>query len=141
MEWEDLLVRLELMPKALRVLIEDIDDNAAPVGLLLRDLIAREKFVRNFMERAAAMEMSPSEQDVEAQPARRQRDALDRFVRLRTRNFAMVQRRGIDVWQWEGRTDGEHRATIFQVLTLLAREDVSALAAVRSFATTGVSVC
>jgi hypothetical protein len=95
-EWEDLLVRLELMPKALRVLLDDLEDDAPAVALLLRDLIARETFVRNFMERAAALEMSPPEQDSEAQPSRRQRDALDRFVRLRTRNFAIVQRSGRD---------------------------------------------
>jgi hypothetical protein len=75
------------------------------------------------------------------QVSRRHEDALDRFVRLRARNFAMVQRRGIDIWEWEATTDGRNRASVFQVLSLLAREDVSALAAIRSFARDGAQVC
>ena len=50
---------------------------------------------------------------------------------MRARNFAMVQRRGVDVWEWAGELDGV-RVTVYQLLSWLMRRDAEALAALRS---------
>lgn len=131
-EWEDLLLRVEVMPKVLRVHLERIESGHRDAALLtlLNELVRRELFVRDFLESAATgtSDRPPGE---EPQLSANHMDAVDRFVRLRTRNFAMVQRRGLEVWDWQQKIGATMHATVFQLLTRLASEDVELLAALR----------
>ena len=130
-EWEDLLVRLELMPRALKVQMENA--GAATDAHSLAEHVRLEAFVNDRLERAATGEAAaaPAPDSVRPEvgdPA----EEVDRFVRLRSRNFAMLQRRGINVWDWSVEVDGSTRATVFQLLTLLARRDVELLGRLRT---------
>src|SRR5690554_5759242 len=51
-EWEDLLLKLEVMTKAVRIAVEDAAGAADVTGLLQR-LVTREVAAREFLERAA----------------------------------------------------------------------------------------
>lgn len=137
-EWEDLLLRMEVMMKALRVLLDEVDAGAPAVAPTIARLLERETFARTFLERAADL---PSEPVSDGQTAVLKEDALDRFVRLRARNFAMVQRRGIEVWEWEAAVSETASATVHQVLSALVAADVDALAAIRRASGTGSLVC
>jgi hypothetical protein len=67
-------------------------------------------------------------------------DGVRRFERLRTRNFAMVQRRGIEVWEWRLETGDHTRPTVYQLLAYLAEGDIESLAKIRA-ATRGTDAC
>ena len=62
-------------------------------------------------------------------------------MRTRNRNFAMVQRRGIDVWDWGAAVDLSPRVSVYQVLARLAQGDVDALARLRATRIQGAPVC
>jgi hypothetical protein len=140
-EWEDLLVRVEVMCRALRVTLEEIGDGEPAVERILAGLAAREEDARRLLEDAAevAAGRSPS-LSAPSQVVSFQEDNLARFLRLRVRNFAMVQRRGIDVWDWTVRLEDGRRATVYQLLGHLAASDVETLAALRG-AARGTGAC
>jgi hypothetical protein len=131
-EWEDLLLRVELMLRAVRITLEDVGDGDGPAGDVLRELVARERFVGEFLERAAGLGGEAGDPGGETGPEERGDALLARFLRLRTRNFAMVQRRGLGVWDWVGDDESGHEVTVYQLLTGLAAEDVAALARLRA---------
>lgn len=162
-EWDDLLLRIEIMSRALRVEMEHA--GRADVGPILAELTGREGVVRRLLEEVAVSE--PIQRDggesaggrtaemVEGQSDQRGEATgtgsvpaseieagpegdVNRFVRLRGRNFAMLQRRGIDVWNWRIRSAPAAGATVFQLLSLLAGGDVEILARLRR-ARAGVS--
>ena len=60
---------------------------------------------------------------------------LAQFTRLRARTFALVQRRGLNVWEWTSRGRGPFQgATAYQFLQAVASSDGELLAAVRGAA-------
>lgn len=138
-EWEDLLVRIELMPRALRFVLEHVDRDQPAVDVVLATLLEREEGARDLLERAAGLEVSVTNASIAMQSIDTQSDKMERFVRCRIRNFAIVQRRGIAVWGWEARADGVS-VTIYQLFLNLARGDVAALAALRG-AAVGTVAC
>src|SRR5690606_27431838 len=102
---------------------------------LVSELVGREEFAQRLLEgAAAAAEGWETPLSTPAQVVSFQEDNLARFVRLRVRNFAMVQRRGIDVWDWSAKLDDGRRATAYQLLGYLAAGDVETLAALRGAA-------
>ncbi|HYW05393.1 MAG TPA: hypothetical protein VE913_00475 [Longimicrobium sp.] len=130
-EWEDLLVRMEITPRALRAAVSD-----APAGhsAILRELggaVARERWLEGLLDdlregkpvRLAAVP-DGGESGTEA-------ELLDEFSRLRGRNFARVQRRGIDVWDWKSDTE-DGTLTAYQALLMTTRADGALLAATRA---------
>jgi hypothetical protein len=127
-EWEDLLVRLEIMPRAVYGALEEPgasdDDRAAA----LAELLDRERKVGRWLEEAAfgSAESAATPDAPGADP----RWLADRFAAVRARNFAMLQRRGVDVWAWAGNFDGT-RVTVYQLLAGLLRCDAAVLAALR----------
>jgi hypothetical protein len=137
-EWEDLLVRLEIMPRALRAALEDAGGGDADLTATLRALLARERRVGRWLEVAA---FGSAEKDLPA-PDGDARWLAERFEAVRARNFAMVQRRGVDVWAWAGEFDGA-AVTVNQLLSWLVRSDAAVLAALRQSrpATSGVTAC
>lgn len=140
-EWEDLLVRIEVMPRALGVSMEEIDAGEPAVDRILTELVGREEASRRMLEDAAALaEGTVASLSAPSQVVTFQEDNLARFVRLRVRNFAMVQRRGIEVWDWTVRLDDGRRATVYQLLGHMAASDVETLAALRG-AARGTGAC
>ena len=56
---------------------------------------------------------------------------LAEYARLRTRSFVMVQRRGLNVWDWQVRGGPYDGATAYQLFQAAAQMDGMLLAAVR----------
>jgi hypothetical protein len=131
-EWEDLLLRIEVMLRAVRIALEDVGSVDGPASDVLREMGARERFVGAFLERAAGLDGETVEPRGEAGPEERGDALLARFLRLRTRNFAMVQRRGLGVWDWAGDDESGREVTVYQLLTRLAGEDVASLGRLRA---------
>ncbi len=140
-EWEDLLVRIEVMPRALGVAIEEVGDMDPTMEAILAELVNREEIAQGLLEgAAAAAEGWDAPLSEASQVVILQEDNLARFVRLRVRNFAMVQRRGINVWDWAARLGDGRRATVYQLFGYLAAGDVETLAALRG-AANGTGAC
>lgn len=134
-EWEDLLVKMEIMPRVLRNTLEGAPLDDAPLAEVLRELVARERRTMHWLQAVA----DPS---AEAAAAAGEADELPlAFASLRARCFAMVQRRGLEVWDWTGPLPDGTPATVYQVLTWLVREDVRALAALRARAGAATGPC
>jgi hypothetical protein len=128
-EWEDLLVRLEIMPRALRVAIEDAPAGHPGVVQALRTGVAAEAALQRMLE-AMVDGCEVSDGGVEGMDG----DAaglLAEYARLRTRSFVMVQRRGLNVWDWQVRGGPCRGATAYQLFQAAAQMDGMLLAAVR----------
>jgi hypothetical protein len=129
-EWEDLLVRVEITPRALRAAVDDAPAGHPAVLRALGGAVARERRLEGLLEglregkpvRLAATEGAETGTEAEL---------LDEFSRLRARNFARVQRRGIDVWDWKSDTE-EGTLTAYQALLMTTRADGALLAATRA---------
>ena len=130
-EWEDLLVRFEIMPRALRAALDAPAAAPERVAATLGALLTREREVGRWLEAAAGW--TPSEQPPAggSDDGLAARDLADRFAGVRARNFAMLQRRGVDVWEWSGVTSDGDPATVYQLLGWMLRADATALAALR----------
>jgi hypothetical protein len=137
-EWEDLLVRFELGPRAVRLALEagatgGAESAAAAVPELAR-LARREaeagEWLRRLREGAAlqpwSAEAGPVLEDGTTVAA-----LLESYVESRRRNFGWVQRRGIDVWEWESAHPEFGRVTAFQLVSQLVRHDGQRLAGIR----------
>jgi hypothetical protein len=125
-EWEELLMRVELMTRAFRNVMEDLDLQG--VSRELGEMVAREEAVARWLESRALGEETKAADSPPLAPEL----LADRFVSLRARNFAMVQRRGLEVWEWSGGFAGGEVVTAYQLLRWLVGQDVAALAALRS---------
>lgn len=142
-EWEDLLVRYELGPRALAVALDDGEatgEAALRVGDLLRALVVNE--LRTAALFAAMRDGRPAEQ-----PPRMEmmsgdaKAAFARYEQLRARNFAAVQRRGIDVWTWRAEAPGGlGPVTAHQLIQASVALDGETLAGVRE-ALRGAAAC
>lgn len=128
-EWEELLLRVEIAPRALRVAVEDAEGRAEALAPL-RAAVLEEALLGAMLESMAAGREAPSEAGVEALEP----DAAGlahRFASLRARTFAMVQRRGLGVWEWRLGGGPWAGATAYQLLRAAAARDGRLLAAVR----------
>lgn len=135
-EWEDLLVRLEIVPRALRLAVEDAGDSPE-VREVLNGALAREWAVNDIYLPAlrAGQPVHAIERisvDAKVEGDADARAMADTFARLRERNFAQVQRRGLNVWEWRSELeDGEGAVTAYQLMQWMARMDGETLAALR----------
>ncbi|MET0395483.1 MAG: hypothetical protein ABW277_01520 [Longimicrobiaceae bacterium] len=131
-DWEELLVRLEIAPRALRVTLEDAPADNPQVRAVVARAAAGERVFQRAMEAMQAGDPLP---DL-APPAAEEGDGdtcslAEAFTSLRMRTFAMAQRRGVDVWAWQA-ADAEGRTlTVYQLFTRMVREDARLLAALR----------
>lgn len=122
-EWEDLLVRYELGPRALRAALDDVLDGDGEAGERIAGLLA--KLVANELHVAALFAAMRDSRSVDGLPGIETRGgrsadgqprtemapadprtAFGRYTELRGRNFAAVQRRGIEVWAWRAESVG-----------------------------------
>lgn len=132
-EWEDLLVRVEIAPRALRVAVEDAPGDRPEVTAVLRRGVQGEMALQALLE--AILEgreagEAPGAEGLPADPAA----LLDEYIRLRMRSFVMVQRRGLNVWDWTVRGGPYDGATAYQLFQAAARMDGRLLAALRGAA-------
>jgi hypothetical protein len=135
-EWEELLVRLEVTPRALRLAVEDAGGDTPELRGVLAGIVAHEEGLAKLLEELRERRDLPGSSfvglgaaaGVPAEPAAQLAAA---FARLRERNFAQVQRRGLDVWEWASRLDGRP-VTAYQALQWTARMDGEMLAALRA---------
>lgn len=134
-EWEDLLVRLEIAPRALRLALEQGDPARPGVAETLLDALVLELLVRGTLEAMAEGREAPNSVGFEgpaggAEPV--EPDTLvDEIERHRLRNFMFVQRRGINVWEWRARGGFWDGATLYQLLGGAMLHDARLLAGVR----------
>lgn len=132
-EWEDLLVRVEIMPRALRVAVEDAPPDDGDLRSILQRAVA--------MEAKLQLQLMAMVDDVPMPDARgvaalqdgisTAEELVAEYGRWRTRNFVMLQRRGINVWEWRVRGGDQDGATAYQLLLAAAARDGELLAAVR----------
>jgi hypothetical protein len=129
-EWEELLLRIEIGPRALAVAMEDRVPGERGGAALREALIAESGLQRALeaMSEGAEVAAAPDGDDAVA-PA--PDEALDALRRLRARSFAMVQRRGLGVWGWRQRGGATAGATAYQLLRAAAARDGALLATLR----------
>jgi len=131
-EWEELLVKYEIAPRAVRLAVGDAPGDGVallgPLSLLLAwELWTAEALAAMRDGRALAGDGAGVESAAEAGA----RGLVDGYAAARARNFAMLQRRGIDVWDWAV-DDGGTRITPYRLLQAAVAGDGRALAAVRA---------
>lgn len=139
-EWEDLLVRLDIAPRAVRVAVDDARGEGPGVLRVLQVALARESWFTEVI--AALREGRPVSLGVAfapvaagGDPERAEEGARElcwAFESARSRNFAQVQRRGLGVWDWESPLEEGGTLSTFQALSGLARADGETLAMVRA---------
>lgn len=143
-EWEDLLVRLEIAPRAVRVTLEEAPAGDAEVRGLMARAVAHEAVSQRLVERLRLGEtLDPSEdgESVRGHTGEDLRALLDAFTSLRMRTFAMAQRRGVDVWEWEADHPEGYRVSVYQLFTGMVMEDARLLAALRERIRAGSPAC
>lgn len=133
-EWEDLLVRLEIGPRAFRIAAADLNGDAIDRLLeVAHASMMHEMGLSAVLDAMRGGTNAPSSAGAVWEKSE-QGDALsstlDRWAALRSRNFAMVQRRGLGVWDWaaEGGILGTQRVTAHQALLATLAFDAQALA-------------
>jgi hypothetical protein len=143
-EWEDLLLRVEIAPRALRNTVEDARASDPRIRKVAAEAARWEGMWEILLEKLRQGEPLPKiavgvperedgREDVEAM--------LEVFSRLRGRNFAMVQRRGLDVWDWAAPDASGKTVTAYRLLTEMLRNDGRLLAAARDAARAGGAAC
>jgi hypothetical protein len=139
-EWEDLLVRFELGPRAVRLALEvgeagpEERGSGAGAAYPLARLSGREAeagaWLRQLREGGALQPWGADPEpvlDAEDSVAR----LLERYTELRRRNFGWVQRRGLEVWEWASPHPELGTVTAFQLVSYLVRHDGQRLAGIR----------
>lgn len=139
-EWEDLLVRLDIAPRAVRVAVDDIAHPGEEVLRVLQLAAAREVWYSAVIEnlrlgQSFSLNVGFGPITFGEEGKEREGSALDlcrAFEATRTRNFAQVQRRGVEVWKWEAPVTGGRTMTVYQMLTMVAQADAETLAMIRA---------
>ena len=137
-EWEDLLLRMEIMQRVLRNTLETVPPDDPDATAAVESLVERDAAVGEWLERVSAGSASRRTSGA----ARGDLAALaDLFVSLRARNFAMLQRRGLEVWGWTADLAGHGDVSAYQVVTWLVAHDVRTLAVLRERSRNGTGAC
>lgn len=129
-EWEDLLVRVEVASRALRIAVEESRADRGLVVQALQGGILFETLLQRALEAIIddrIMEDGYGVSDLPDDPAA----LVAEYARLRYRSFLMVQRRGLNVWDWTVRGGTWDGATAYQLFQAAADRDGALLALVR----------
>jgi hypothetical protein len=144
--WEELLIRLELGPRAVRITLEGAapgdwvgrtDEAGWNAAAHLAHLAARESEVAAWL--AALRDGTALEPWRDAPDAGTFVDvgtgAIERdvyaYTERRSRNFAAVQRRGLEVWDWRSDHPEHGPVSTYQLLSYLVQHDGRHLARLR----------
>jgi hypothetical protein len=134
-EWEDLLVRFELGPRALRFALEDRGNAADAVVAPFARLAASELRVSLALDAMRQGGVVPDRitTPADTSPAA---EAVERHCRTyaaaRAHNFAALQRRGLGVWDWTAMREGGGEFTAYQLVREALQVDAEVLSAVRA---------
>jgi hypothetical protein len=121
-EWEDLLVRLEIAPRALRIAVEEAPADHPDLLDLLRLGVMAEAVLREQLE--SMIDGRPVLDGIGVESVPDDTASLVAEIgRLRYRNFLMVQRRGINVWEWTLQGGGMTGVTSYQLFQAAAKMD------------------
>lgn len=131
-DWEDLLVRLEIVPRVVRNAVHD-SATGVEATRLLRAATEREAEVGRWLEAASGIH-EPGRPPFDAGSASDVAELSLRFASLRARTFAMVQRRGLEVWEWSAPLAAGGSAAVHQLLLWLAARDAELLSGLRAAA-------
>lgn len=129
-EWEDLLVRVEIASRALRIAVEDAPADHPGVVPALQRGVRAERALQDTLLAIIDGREAPDgagTEEMSADPAA----LVAEYARLRGRSFVMVQRRGLNVWDWTVRGGPHDGATAYQLFQAAARMDGELLAAMR----------
>jgi N-acetylmuramic acid 6-phosphate etherase len=130
-EWEELLQRVELAPRALRFAVEDAAAGAPGVMEALRHAFDWEVRLRAALEGMTGQAPAVLPAELAGGP-RDAKEAVLWITRLRARNFAMVQRRGLEVWGWRAADGPLAGVTAYQLLSGTVARDRETLDGVRA---------
>jgi hypothetical protein len=137
-EWEELLVRLEIGPRAFRMAADGAAGQENRVFEVAHASVMHEATLTAVLEAMRSGGEVPESiaqvWDVDEEDDRHPLDVtVERWAMLRARNFAAVQRRGLGVWEWRTRGGlvGDQTVTAHQALLATLAVDAQALAAVR----------
>jgi hypothetical protein len=135
-EWEDLLVRYEIGPRALHIALDDAADVAGDARTrvcdLLRALVFNEMWTATAFETMRTGARPPSDA-VRIETMHSDPQAIyERYARLRGRNFAAVQRRGLEVWAWHADLHPHGDVSAHQLIQASVALDGETLAGVRA---------
>ncbi len=135
-EWEELLVRFELGPRALRLALDDIARPSASLLDPLNRLVATELWTSRALTAMRIGETIPEKVGLShADPANvpvALRKRLQEYTALRDDNFGARQRRGIQVWEWSAELESGGTVTAYQVVRRALQVDGEVLRAVRA---------
>lgn len=144
-EWEDLLVRVEIAPRAFRSLLDDPAAERREVRECLAEAVARERAWARALEALRGGEPLRGELGRPAEGGTGHESSSVELAhaleRLRTRNFVMAQRRGLDVWEWTSTDSAGVRFTVFQILARMVADDGERLARIRRALRAGEPAC
>lgn len=141
-DWEELLVRLEIAPRALRNAVEDATPGDPAVRKQLEIAVAHETLCLDRLERLR--EGRPIPADVAGGTPSGEQDTpalLQAFARLRGRAFSTVQRRGLEVWGWTSPLIPDGTLTTYRLLRALSAHDARLLAATRATGRSWAGAC
>lgn len=143
-EWEELLVRVELAPRALRAALEEAGEHAAAVRERLVRVVQDEIRWGEMMNALRRGDPVPT-RSADAPPlpshVRAPDDLLRSATELRGRTSAQVQRRGLEVWRWRAPTSDGEPCSAYRLLTAMVRGDARHLAALRAVTRTAAVPC
>ena len=131
-EWEELLGRLDLAPRAFQLAADDADGNPRVAHVVASAYALESWFAAALKELQSGGTVpldfgyTPGTGGQEAV-----REGLELFSALRARNFAALQRRGIGVWDWSAATKEGGRVTTFQAASAVVEMDGRHLAVLR----------
>jgi hypothetical protein len=147
-EWEELLIRLEIAPRALRIAVEEAPDTHS-LRAALRTLLADEALRIRQIDAMTEGAPLPAVADAASADAQALAESNDvsaerlavEFARVRARLFARAQRRGIEVWNWAGALPDGTTLSAYQLLAGAMRHDAELLATVRAAVREGAARC
>lgn len=124
-EWEDLLVKLEIGPRALRLALDDLPpERQGAAARHFTHLAHREAEAGEWLQRMReGAPLEPWTDHTADDGAEGVQDVVWAFERLRSRTFAAAQRRGLEVWEWAATHPEFGTVTAFQLLEYLVRHD------------------
>lgn len=134
-EWEELLVKLEIAPRAIRVAVEDAADSPALQEVVCRAALSEQWWGQRLEDlragRGFSLNVGFGPWTIDGQPPTT-RQALEVLAAERERNFGKLQRRGLEVWEWRSDLVEGHPLTAYQLAQLRAAADAEVIRSIRA---------
>jgi hypothetical protein len=132
-EWEELLVKLEIAARAVRLAAGDAADSPDLRRALAAALVVEDAFGRHLEDLRQGREITDlhGPWGPDAGPLPDPGSLAAGIADRRARNFAAVQRRGIDVWEWRSPLTGGGAVSAYQLVQSRVQADAALLAELR----------